>query len=160
MTIIIEQPYLIPEKGPVDLKVERSFDIKVTAEEAKHQVNRWLLNEVSYLIGADSPTLVVGERVVWRVPAWLGLPHTGRVGIVGTVDVDVSTGAMTNTPACKADLERRAEELAVRQPPYQPKAEVPPQYIAKDIPVTPNVHIHDDGTMTVITAGEEQPNQQ
>jgi len=50
------------------------------------------LNEVSYLIGADSPTLVVGERVVWRVPAWFGLLHTGRLGIVGTVGVDVSSG--------------------------------------------------------------------
>jgi hypothetical protein len=73
MTIIIE-PYTIPEKGTVELKIERSFDIKVTSEEARRQVNRWLLNEVSYLIGADSPTLVIGERVVWRVPAWLS-PH-------------------------------------------------------------------------------------
>jgi hypothetical protein len=154
MTIIIE-PYLIPEKGTVDLKIERSFDIKVTAEEARRQVNRWLLNEVSYLIGADSPTLVIGERlVVWRVPAWLGFPHTGRVGIVGSVDVDVTTGAMTNTPTCKADIERRAEELAVRQPPYQPRGAAPPEYTAKDLPPTPTVHIHDDGRLTIVAADE------
>ncbi len=71
MTILLDsQP--IPPKGKVDLKVERSFEIKITAEEARRQVNRWLLNEVSCLIGADEPTLVVGEeRVVWRVPAYL-----------------------------------------------------------------------------------------
>ena len=152
MTIIIE-PYTIPEKGTVELKIERSFDIKVTAEEARRQVNRWLLNEVSYLIGADLPALVVGERVVWRVPAWIGFPHTGRVGIVGTVDVDVNTGAMNNTPECKVEIERRAEELAVRQPPYQPKGEVPPEYIPKDIPPTPKVQILGDGTMIVISVG-------
>jgi hypothetical protein len=32
VTIIIE-PYIIPEKGTVELKIERSFDIKVTAED-------------------------------------------------------------------------------------------------------------------------------
>ena len=125
----------------VELKVERSFEIKITAEEAQRQVNRWLLNEVSYLIGADPPTLVVGERAVWRVPAWIGFPHTGRAGVVGVVDVDVTTGAMNNTSEYKAEIERRAEELAARQPPYQPKGEVPEELLPKHIPPAPKLTI-------------------
>jgi hypothetical protein len=150
MTILLE-PYIIPEKGKVELKVERSFEIKVTAEEAQRQVNRWLLNEVSYLIGADPPTLVVGEQVVWRVPAWIGFPHTGRAGVVGMVDVDVTTGAMNNTPECKAEIERRAEELAARQPPYQSKSEVPEVFLPKHIPPAPKVTIAEDGQLQMVS---------
>lgn len=105
-----------------------------------------LVDEVSLLMGADEPALVVGDRVVWRVPAWLGLPHTGRVGVVGTVDVDVTTGEMTNSPACKADLERRGEELAARQPPFQPK-KVPETYRAKGVPPAPVLSIQEDGSL-------------
>ena len=80
------------------------------------------MNEVSSLIGADTPTLVVGpDQVVWRVPAWIGFPHTGRAGNVGTVEVDVETGVMNNTPECKADIERQAQHLAEQQPSYRLK---------------------------------------
>ncbi len=145
--IILLDTHTIPEKGRVELKVDRSFEIKVTDEEARRQVNRWLLNEVSYLIGADEPTLVVGdEQVVWRVPAWIGFPHTGRAGNVGSVDVDVETGEMNNTPKCKANIERQAQILAEQQPPYQPK-EVPTDYLAKNIPPAPKAHIRNDGTI-------------
>ena len=153
---ILLDTHKIPTKGKVDLKVDRSFEIKITAEEAQRRVNRWLLNEVSYLIGADAPTLVVGdERVVWRVPAWIGFPHTGRAGNVGTVDVDVETGAMNNTPECKTNLERQAQVLAEQQPPYRPK-EVPTEYLAKNVPPAPEVHTLDDGTMTIATSSDQE----
>lgn len=83
----------------------------------------------------EAPTLVVGEQaVVWRVPAAISFPHTGRVGVVGLVDVDVTTGSMNNTPDCKAEIERQAKELAARQPPYRSKGQVPEPYLAKDVP--------------------------
>ena len=129
MTIIIE-PYVIPEKGKVELNLQRSFEIKVTAEEARRQVRWWLRDEISMLIDADPPSLVVGEQVVWRVPAWISFPHTGRAGMVGVIDVDVTTGTMNNTLERKAEIEQRAEEVAVRQPPFRLN-EVPEQYLAK-----------------------------
>ena len=149
MSILLDT-YSIPEKGRVDLKVERSFDINVSAEEARRLVNRWLLDEVSYLIGADTPTLVVSEQtVVWRVPVWIGFPHTGRAGIVGMVNVDVETGRMENTPACKSEIEHRATVLAEQQPPFQAK-EVPTEYLAQNISSLPPVYTLVDGTMTLI----------
>lgn len=45
---------------------------------------------------------------------------------------------MNNTPECKAAIERCAEEVARRQPPFQVK-EVPPDYIAKHVPAAPQL---------------------
>jgi hypothetical protein len=129
------------------LKVDRSFEINVTAEAARRHVREWLREEVSLLIDAAPPTLVVGDQVVWRVPAWISFLHTGRAGMVGTVDVDVTTGTMNNTPECKADLEAQAEAVVARQPPYRPKDKVPEQYLAKNVPPAPKLCILEDGTL-------------
>ncbi len=155
MTILLD-PYSVPEKGKVELKIDRSFEIKVTATEAQHKVRWWLRDEVSMLIDADPPTLVIGEQVVWRVPAWIGFPHTGRVGIVGVVDVDVKTGAMNNSPECKTQIERRAEEVAAHQPPYQSKGPVPEKYRPKHIPPAPQIIFDEtDLPMVVPTSSPE-----
>ncbi len=144
MTITIDQCN-IPEKGLVEVQINRSFEIQTTAEEARRKVNRWLMNEVSLMLGADSPTLVICEQVVWRVPVWIGFPHTGRAGTVGTIDVDVQTGAMDATPEHKAELERGAEALAARMPAYQPREALPSQYLAKHIPPAPQLTLGEDG---------------
>jgi hypothetical protein len=153
MTVLLD-PYTIPEKGKVELKIERSFEIKITAEEARRQVNRWLRDEVSLLISADLPTLVIGEQVVWRAPVWISFPHTGRAGIVGTIDVDVTTGAMSNTPERQAELEQQAEAVAARQPPYFPK-KAPEQYLARNASSIPKLRILEDGTLTSVTPTEQ-----
>ena len=150
--MIILDDYTIPEKGKVELNVKRSFDIRVTAEEARRRVDRWLLNEVSYMIGAETPTLVIREQVVWRVPAWFSAPDVGQVGVVGIVEVDVNTGAMNNTPACKAEIERCAEEWAARLPPYQPKGEAPAVYLAKNVPPAPKLILDADGFPTIVAS--------
>lgn len=144
MTIILE-PYPIPEKGPVEIKVSRSFTINMTAEEARRQVNRWLLNEVSYLMRGLPPTLVIGERVVWRVPASIGFPHTGQIGAVGTVDVDVETGEMDDLPNCKLEIERNFEALKHRVPPYRKRADDEgAEYLAKNVPTAPKLRLPED----------------
>jgi hypothetical protein len=155
MAIILDS-YTIPEKGKVELKVDRSFEIKVTAEEARRQVNRWLLNEVSYLIGADAPTLIVGERVVWRVPAWIGFPNAGRAGVVGMIEVDVETGEMNNTSERQAELERRAKELAAQLPPYQPKSKSPTEYLAKNVAPAPKLVLPDEDEEPVVSHSSDR----
>jgi hypothetical protein len=150
MSIILDS-INIPEQGAVELKVKRSFEIKVTAEEARRKVRWWLRDEISMLIDADPATLVIGGQVVWRVPAWIGFPHTGRAGIVGSVDVNVSTGAMNNTPECKADIICRAEEVAARQPPYHPRGTIPEVYLAQNGPFAPRLQTLSDGTLAEVT---------
>jgi len=146
MTIIID-PYTIPDKGVVDIEVKRSFEIKITAQKARRQVDRWLLDEVSYLLGAEKPTLLIGEQVVWQVPVWISFPHTGRVSQVGTINVDVTTGEMNNTLSHKTKIEQIAQTVAQNQPPFQLR-EAPTAYLAQDVPAAPKVEIHDDGIMT------------
>jgi hypothetical protein len=137
MTITID-PYTIPEKGPVHLEISRSFEIKVTAEDARHQVNRWVHNEVTYLMRALPPTLVVGEQVVWRVPVSIGFPSVGQAGLVGAVDVDVESGIMYTSAELEVELINEAEKIAERLPPFQPH-KLPPEYLAKRMPQAPEL---------------------
>lgn len=135
MTILLEHGVL-PEQGTVELNIQRTFEIKVTAEQARRQVNRWLFTEVGNMIGARAPKLVVGERVVWRVPAVLTASHVGEVGVVGEIDVDVQNGEMDNTQKRIAEIEACCTELYKKMPPYTPRGEIPPQYLAKDLQPT------------------------
>jgi hypothetical protein len=97
------------------------------------------------LIDAEPPTLVVGEQVVWRVPAVLSAPGTGRVGVVGVVEVDVATGEMNVIPELKAAIEAQAEALAKRLSPYQPKDPVPAKYRPNHIPPAPQIVYDEKG---------------
>jgi hypothetical protein len=155
MTILLD-PYIIPEKGTVELNLNRSFEIKVSAEEARRQVNRWLHDNVTMLIGAEAPTLVVGKQVVWRVPAVFRVPDLGRVGVVGTVDVEVGSGVITIPPKLGTKLERKAEELAERLPPYRPHAEVPEAYRPKHIPPAPRVVFDEDDFPTGVASSAQE----
>jgi hypothetical protein len=155
MTIIID-PYTIPEKGRVELEVKRSFEIKVSAEEARQRVRWWLRDEVSMLIDAEAPTLVVGEQVVWRVPAVFSAPGAGRVGVVGLVEVDVTTGEMNITPELKAAIEHQAKVLAERLPPYQPKGPAPEKYRPKHIPPAPQIVYDEHGLPVVVPANPQK----
>jgi hypothetical protein len=131
MDILLEQ-YRLPERGEVALDLHRVFQINITAEEARRKVNFWLLTELSYMLVAASPKLVIGEQVVWRVPALLTASHVGSVGIVGEVDVNVQTGSIDISPECKTAIEETALALAEKLPPYRPHSETPIQYLAKD----------------------------
>ena len=110
MSIILDN-FAVPRQGQVELHVNISINIQITADEAQRQVNRWLIDEVSYLLGAERPTLSIGTRPVWRVPAWLSLPSLGRVGIVGQIEVDVETGEMRGLGERRAEIERYLDEL-------------------------------------------------
>ena len=128
MEFIIEN-YALPESGQVEIKIDRAFEIKVTAAQAQRKVDRWLLEFVSVIMGADPPTLVVGERAVWRVPAHISFPNVGHAGVVGTVEVDVETGDMLDNTEEKAEqFHKCGADIESGLPPYQPHA-LPPEYL-------------------------------
>ncbi len=133
MTILLEQ-VVIPEQGSVHIHVDRCFEIKITAEEARRKVNHWLLNEVSCTIGAEDVDLAIAEQTSkWRVSAVLTAPHIGHVGIAGKVDVDVETGEIENPSACKQQILQRAKALVEKMPLYTPRAEVDSVYVAQGL---------------------------
>lgn len=129
MTIILDN-YVIPEKGRVAIQVDYSFDMNLTAEQARRLVNSWLLNEVSYLLGTREATLVIGERPLWRVPVWLGLMSQERSEWVGVVDVDAETRAIVDAEGCRERIVAYLE-TAVKPTlsPHHTIRELPPHYL-------------------------------
>ena len=73
-----------------------------------------MADEISTNMHAAEPTLIVGDRICWRVPVILSMPPTGDRGEVGTIDVDVETGQLQLTPNLIQEIQRRAEYLATR----------------------------------------------
>jgi hypothetical protein len=129
MQIILE-PYIIPERGT--FQIQETITIQISAEEARRQVDHWLLHEVNSQMSAGQPALVVGEQSVWRVPIARNVPHIGRVGIVGIVEVDVLSGEMDISSQRKRELIQRAEQLASELPPYQP-GETPVEFLVTHV---------------------------
>jgi len=108
-TVLLER---IPQVGQVQLTLQVSAHINYSAHAAMRQVGRFVADEISYLLRAGDPTLVVSDSLRWRVPVILALPTTGPLGEVGAVDVDVETGQLSITPEQIAGIARRAEDLA------------------------------------------------
>lgn len=133
--IIILDKHPVPEKGTFEIR--QSVNILVSAQEARDSVNRWLLKDVSYMMGAEDPTLVVSDRIVWRVPVVLTAPHVGHVGMAGTVDVDVQTGEFDTSPLRKEQILQGGRELAADMPSYSPRSsrDVPAEYLAEKIQI-------------------------
>lgn len=117
MTIILER-YPLPQTGPLQLSLEVSAEIKISADEARRKVNGFLLNHLSYLITAErQPELVVSDKVYWRVSVNHTLPGFGAIGRIGVIDVDVETGELQPVaPEQLEEMKRRAKTLATRYP--------------------------------------------
>lgn len=134
-TIILDEIDL-PESGPAEIEVKRSFTIGISATCARRTVNGWLMLKVSTSMLGDTPSLVIADRMVWRVPILFTATHVGPVGIIGSVDVDVQSGEVLPETANIEEMYCRIEELAKTPPPFKLR-EVPEEYLAKDLPVTP-----------------------
>jgi hypothetical protein len=50
-------------------------------------------------------------RLLWRVPVILALPTPGRLGQVGTVEVDVQTGQVLADDTTWQEISDHAEQL-------------------------------------------------
>lgn len=142
MTILLDS-YSIPAKGSVELNVHLVFDIRTTAEEAQKLVQRWLLNEVSYLLRSLLPSLAIGEHVVWRVPISIGYPDLGQIGVISVIDVDVQTGELFDQNQVKKRVEAAAEALAKRLPSYTSRSNMPGPYVPVTISPVATVVITD-----------------
>jgi hypothetical protein len=102
----------IPQTGDIRLTLEISARQNFSAKSAQKIVRRFVANEISYLLRAGEPNLVLGQRLYWRVPIELALPGRGVIGAAGTLDVDVETGQITATPDAIAEITRHAERLS------------------------------------------------
>ena len=110
----LEDPRL-KDKQTVRLQIVPA-QVTIGASTARKAVNRFLLDEVSYLMGAGQPSLVEAERLFWRVPVDLTSPDKGVIGQVGTLDVDVETGELAVDPKVIEELLHNAHKLVGSSP--------------------------------------------
>ena len=113
MTVELER-MVLPEYADVRIEVSVSARINITDVTAQRKVSKLLLDLVGTQLYGESPSLVAGQRLVWRVPVWLGLPIVGPVGQVGTLDVDTQTGEILYTQHLLDELAERGNVLAQR----------------------------------------------
>ncbi len=92
--------------------------VQITGQTAQRKVSRFILDELSYLMGGEQPSLIqVEAQLYWRVPVVMTYPTHGKLGIVGHIDVDVETGALILPPGGLDELKRSAQSLVTRHSP-------------------------------------------
>lgn len=101
-------------RGNWKVIADSSPHVQVTAAYARRKVNRLMLDCVSYLLLAGEPTLIQADRWYWRVPIDLTFPSLGRVGCVGEIDVDATSGQVKFTTEALAQIAQTSDHLAQR----------------------------------------------
>lgn len=94
-------------------RVEVSASWVISPQYAKRKVNGQVAARIGLLISRE-PSLVIAEKVVWRVPVVLAYKDLGDVGLAGTVDVDANTGEVLFTDELIQEMTDRASILAER----------------------------------------------
>jgi len=107
----------LPKTGRLEVDIKVTADVNFSAMAARQKVNSFVLSEISYMMHAGMPALVVGDRICWRVPVILSLTTQGDVGDVGVIDVDVETGQMGLNPQLLEEINNRAEALVTYSAP-------------------------------------------
>ena len=83
----------------------------LSAEVARRRANVWLLEHIGNLLRAESPELVLGDRLVWRADVMLTSPSRGRVGVIGRLELDALTGDVLADESLAEELLPRARAL-------------------------------------------------
>jgi hypothetical protein len=112
MTVALES-LSKPRSGKLDVDVRLSCEVNYTAVAAKRRVSGYVASNISVLMGVEDPTLVLADRIVWRVPVVLTMPGHGVLGRVGEIDVDVETGEILVTEAILISIKDHAQHLVV-----------------------------------------------
>lgn len=85
-------PVIAPGAAP-RLQVSVHVQTEVIAPEvARKRANVWLLDNAGNLLRAETPVLVLGEQLFWRMDVVLTSPSLGTIGRVGRLEIDAVTG--------------------------------------------------------------------
>lgn len=101
----------LPQTGRLEIDIKVSSDINVSAYAARQKVDNFVLNEISYMMHAGEPGLVVADSIYWRVPVILSTVSRGDIGEVGAINVNAQTGQLVAAPQLIAEVTARAEGL-------------------------------------------------
>jgi hypothetical protein len=114
MEVVLDEAMLAKlQAAQVDINIHISATLNITPFVGRQKVNVLMLDKVGTGLLAETPQLVAAEgRLSWRVPVILALPDRGRLGEVGTIDVDVQTGQVLADEPLVSEIARRANQLA------------------------------------------------
>lgn len=113
MAIIIE-PIELPKRGSLSIQLDVEATINHEAEEARRKVTVFVGDRIADLLSGETPSLVWQPHgVYWRVPVALHSRSMGRIGIVGTIEVNVETGELQLTDQLIEDIEKNAQRFAI-----------------------------------------------
>jgi len=101
-----------PHGAKVQIKVEVTADIHISAETAQEIADDFLLMEVGDLLSAGDPSLRAAERLSWEVPILLRDAVQGNLGEVGRLLVDAETGAIEFTERDRREIQAHARALS------------------------------------------------
>lgn len=104
----------LPQSGRLEIDIKVTANLNVSAFAARQKVDGFILSDISYMMHAGEPNLVISDSIYWRVPVVLSLTSHGDVGDVGAIDVNAETGQMLISPHLVAEVTARAEGLATR----------------------------------------------
>lgn len=98
----------------LQLEVNISTTLGITAGQAKRKLTRYFMDNVSLFITPQSPLLVVvnPEKISWRFPVFFAMGHHGRLGQVGEVDVDAHSGEILLNDVLLEEIKANAQRLA------------------------------------------------
>lgn len=98
-------------------RVTGNFDCEIAVSPiiAKRRAGSYLARYVTMMTLAGTPTLVLGQRPVWRCLIYFNYLPIGEVGTLGTIEVDAQTGeAIPLTPEQITAMQERANVIATR----------------------------------------------
>jgi hypothetical protein len=101
-----------PRGAKVEIKVEVTAEMRVTANDARELADEFLLMEVGDLLSAGEPSLRVGDRLAWEVPILLSSASHGTLGEVGRLVVDAETGEIRFTEQDRQEVKASAKALS------------------------------------------------
>jgi hypothetical protein len=110
MSVTVSQTH-IPGGSQVTLKIEITTHMNTTSYVAKQRVNRFLAVNAGNMLAAGEPELVVGERLLWRVPVMFGTPEKGQIGKVGELQVNVESGDVIVDDSTQVEVMLRNAEI-------------------------------------------------
>ncbi|MEI2692592.1 MAG: hypothetical protein V9H69_23860 [Anaerolineae bacterium] len=90
-------------------------EVFISRDEAQRRAQGYLTVEVAMALRPGEPSLLGGERPIWRMPIWLHLRGLGQVATLGSLDVDATTGdAIPLSPIAIKEIQDRADVFARR----------------------------------------------
>lgn len=114
VTVEFKQPW--PEQGAMQVDVPRLVgEIHVSPASAKQRAKGYLTCEVGMAFRPGEPTLIWGERPVWRMPIHLHLRGYDPITMLGAINVDAMTGDVIPLSLLEITaLQDRADDFAIR----------------------------------------------